>query len=83
MKYALDACAMIAYLRGESGSADVAALLTDPGSTCYAHTINLLEVYYDFIRRYDERAARLALATLAADGVVERRLFIGREPGDR
>ena len=61
MNYALDACAMIAYLRGEPGFAVVASLLTDPAHTCYAHTINLLEVYYDFIRRADERTARNAL----------------------
>ncbi|HLK55343.1 MAG TPA: type II toxin-antitoxin system VapC family toxin [Chthonomonadaceae bacterium] len=73
MNYALDACAMIAYLRGEPGATDVAALLTDPTATCYAHTINLLEVYYDFIRQFDEPTARLALEILALDGVIERR----------
>ena len=73
MNHALDACAMIAYLRGEQGFADVASLLTDPAQTCYAHAINLLEVYYDFIRRTDERSARTALRILASDGVREQR----------
>jgi hypothetical protein len=50
VQYALDACAMIAYLRGEPGGEVVDGFLTTPGTTCYAHTINLLEVYYDFIR---------------------------------
>jgi len=47
--------------------------LNNPADTCYAHTINLLEVYYDFIRKYNEPVARQALADLAAAGVIERR----------
>jgi PIN domain nuclease of toxin-antitoxin system len=73
MNYALDACAMIAYLRAEPGFAVVASLLTDPTHTCYAHTMNLLEVYYDFIRHTNEPSARRALRALAADGVKARR----------
>lgn len=37
------------------------------------HTINLLEVYYDFIRRHDETVAQQALRDLAGAGVIERR----------
>jgi PIN domain nuclease of toxin-antitoxin system len=73
MNYALDACAMIAYLRGEQGSIIVDSFLNNPSDTCYAHTINLLEVYYDFIRKHNEPVARQALNDLAAIGVVERR----------
>ncbi len=73
MNYALDACAMIAYLRGEPGGNVVASLLTTPSASCYAHMINLLEVYYDFIRRANEASARAALAVLRADGIIERR----------
>ena len=64
---------MIAYLRGEPGGTVVDALLKQPTETCYAHTINLLEVYYDFIRRSGEPVARQALKDLAAAGVEERR----------
>ena len=51
MNHALDACAILAYLRGETGGEKVAALLSDPAENCYAHTVNLIEVYYDFVRR--------------------------------
>lgn len=77
MNYVLDACAMLAYLKGEPGAQVVAALLTDPAHVCYAHAINLCEVYYDFIRRSDEPTARQAIADLLADGVIERRDISG------
>lgn len=64
---------MIAYLRAEAGGNVVASLLSDPTVTCYAHMVNLIEVYYDFVRRADARAARQALAALRSDGVIERR----------
>jgi predicted nucleic acid-binding protein len=35
--------------------------------------INLVEVYYDFIRRSNEASARASLAVLRGDGVIERR----------
>jgi PIN domain nuclease of toxin-antitoxin system len=73
MNDVLDACAMIAYLRGEPGGNVVDGLLNTSSDTCYAHAINLLEVYYDFIRKHDEPTARQALQDLAADGVVTRR----------
>ena len=58
MNHALDACAMIADLRGEAGGSVVD---------------NLLEVYYNFIRKHSEPTARQALDDLAAAGVIERR----------
>ena len=64
---------MIAYLRGEAGGIVVDNLLTTPADQCYAHTINLLEVYYNFIRKHSEPTARQALNDLAAAGVIERR----------
>ena len=44
-----------------------------PYDQCCAHTINLLEVYYNFIRKHNEPTARQALDDLAAAGVIERR----------
>ncbi len=73
MNHVLDACAMLAYLSGEKGSEVVEALLTDPAEVCYAHAVNLCEVYYDFLRRSDERIAREAVADLLAEGIIERR----------
>ncbi len=68
----LDACAMIAYLRGEPGAEVVEALLLDKGNQCLAHAINLCEVYYDFWRAKDENAAREALSDLSSVGVITR-----------
>src|SRR3712207_6314863 len=64
---------MLAYLKGEPGADVVDTLLRDPASICYAHVVNLCEVYYDFIRRSDERTARAAIKDLYADGVRERK----------
>ncbi|HEV2735983.1 MAG TPA: type II toxin-antitoxin system VapC family toxin [Longimicrobiaceae bacterium] len=73
MNHVLDACAMLAYLNGETGSDVVEALLVDSAEACYAHSVNLCEVYYDFLRRSDERIAREAVSDLIANGLVERR----------
>src|SRR5688572_26930768 len=63
---------MIAYLNDERGGALVENLLDDPRHSCYAHSINLCEVYYDFIRRADLVTAEQAINDLFADGVIER-----------
>jgi PIN domain nuclease of toxin-antitoxin system len=70
--YVLDASAMLAYLNGEPGSVVVDRLLRDPQHDCYAHAINLCEVYYDFMRRADEPTAEQAIADLLSVGVNER-----------
>ncbi len=44
MIYVLDACAMIAYLRGEEGGSEVDKLLVEPGARCVAHSVNLCEL---------------------------------------
>ena len=71
----LDACAMIALLRGEPGEDIVWAHLSDPAGTCYAHAINLCEVFYDFFRDADELTAKSAIEDLKALGVIERNDF--------
>ena len=63
---------MVAYLSGEPGDAVVTALLLDPNALCYAHSVNLCEVYYDALRTTDARRARQTIAALFADGVIER-----------
>lgn len=72
MNYALDACAMVAYLNGEPGAAVVAGLLSDPNNVCYAHAINFCEVFYGTLRATDELTARQAIATLLNDGIILR-----------
>ena len=68
----LDASPMIAYLRAESGGEVVRSLLMDPNAKCVAHAINVMEVYYDFLRISDGEAAEAAIASLLTDGVVIR-----------
>jgi PIN domain nuclease of toxin-antitoxin system len=72
LNYILDACAMLAYLKGEPGALIVDSLLRNTTATCYAHAINLCEVYYDFLRHSEERIAKQALFDLYTDGVIER-----------
>lgn len=68
----LDACAMLAFLRREPGALRVDNLLAEPDGICYAHAVNLCEVYYDFLRTDDLPTARQAIAILLAAGVSPR-----------
>jgi PIN domain nuclease of toxin-antitoxin system len=68
----LDACALIAYLRGEVGAAIVDALLRDPKAECLIHAVNLCEVYYQLIRDSDEASARQVIVDLKAAGLIVR-----------
>src|SRR5438067_1302622 len=78
MNFVLDACAMIAFLRAEPGADVVRDILQDPVADCFAHAINLCEVYYDFIRAADVRTAKAALRDLTAVGIHARRDMSGK-----
>lgn len=76
MQYAIDGCAILAFLRGEPGDSMVAGLLADDDNLCQAHAVNLCEVYYDTLRvatAYDpatgEAQAREDVAKVLAAGV--------------
>jgi predicted nucleic acid-binding protein len=72
--HVFDASAMVAYLAGEPGAAVVDQLLNDPNALCYAHSVNLCEVFYDSLRTTnDARQARQTVIDLIAAGVIERR----------
>jgi PIN domain nuclease of toxin-antitoxin system len=73
LNHILDASAMVAYLEAEPGGTVVAAVLANPTAVCYAHSMNLCEVYYQGIRRKGIPGAQVAMASLYADGVIERR----------
>lgn len=64
---------MIAYLKGEAGAPVVDRALRNPQDAAFAHSVNLCEVYYDFLRHSNDATARQAIADLLADGVVERK----------
>jgi PIN domain nuclease of toxin-antitoxin system len=70
--YVLDACAMIAFLKGEAGADVVENALLEQDSQCMAHAINLCEVYYDFHRAGGASTADDAILDMRALGLVER-----------
>ena len=63
---------MIAYLKDEPGAEVVDRMLEDADRQCFAHSINLCEVYYDALRVTDQAAADQAILDLRAAGVIER-----------
>jgi PIN domain nuclease of toxin-antitoxin system len=73
MIYVRDECAMLALLRGEPGSGNVKQLLVNPSIVSYAHSVNIIEVYYDFLRASSEQRASDARSDLALVGIVTRR----------
>ncbi len=72
MIYVLDACAMIALYCDEPGAEIVWDCLSESGSQCFAHSINLFEVFYDIHRRTGEVTAKQAIDDLLALGISER-----------
>ncbi len=64
---------MVAYLSGEPGAIVVDNLLNDPNAVCYAHSLNLCEVFYDAIRRTTVAQAHQTIIDLRGAGVIERR----------
>ncbi len=68
----LDASAMIAFFNGEEGADTVEEILFDTEISCYAHSINVCEVFYDSIRRKGEVYAEKVLSDLIAAGVIIR-----------
>ncbi|MBS1786140.1 MAG: PIN domain-containing protein [Acidobacteria bacterium] len=73
MIYVLDSSAMIALANDETGADVIESLLADPQNKCYAHVINLCEVFYDAIRRSNEAQAVNLISELRSLGVIENR----------
>ena len=73
MIYVLDSCAMIAYLRKEVGADVVQEIIVDSANICYAQSVNLCEVYYDFWRVGGRVAAEQAIEDLLILGIVEKK----------
>jgi PIN domain nuclease of toxin-antitoxin system len=69
--FVLDASAMIAFLRDERGADVVAEALLEAESQCFAHALNLCEVFYDFHRASGRPDAFQAIVDLAQVGVTE------------
>ncbi len=70
MNYLLDACALIAYVRGEPGNLIVEDILLDSRSSIVIHAINACEAYYDFVRTDGHELAEAVISDAVAAGVV-------------
>jgi len=73
-----DACAMIAYLKGEPGADVVADLLKDSTLMRFAHGLNVGEVYHNVLKASDQGAAQAAIGMLVTDGITIRNDFDDR-----
>ena len=71
MSTVIDASALIAFFRDEPG-ADVVQNVLLALEKCYAHALNLCEVYYDFFRASNQDAAESAISDLLGLGLEER-----------
>lgn len=72
MAVVLDACALLAYLQAEPGGEIIQATLTGGTDVCYAHAVNLCEVYYHAIRQQSQAVAVQIIGDLLNDGVQPR-----------
>ena len=68
----LDSSAMIAFLHDEPGADVVEGMFDDKSTRCYAHSVNLCEVYDHFLRGSEADTAREAIDDLFDHGVTER-----------
>jgi len=68
--YVLDSCAIIAFLYGEQGNDTVKDLL-NADNEIYMHSVSVLEVYYDAIRRIESDKADLFLKWIFNDSPIK------------
>lgn len=71
--HCLDACAVIAYLRNETGAEILQAIIEQPMTFLVMHVCNLGEVYYDFFRVEGLAAAQSAWTNTLALPLTLRR----------
>jgi predicted nucleic acid-binding protein len=48
--YVLDACALIAFFRGETGGETLDDLFSEPQNRFHLHSVTLAEIFYDSLR---------------------------------
>ncbi len=72
MMYVLDASAIIALLKGESGADVVDELLANTANECAVHVVNLCEVFYDLIRGMGYESAMSTIAEISRSGLIVR-----------
>ncbi len=69
---ATDSSMLIALLRLEPGAAAARRILREHRGECFAHAVNLGEVYTNFARYADEATASRAVDIVRAAGVITR-----------
>lgn len=62
----------MAYLNDEAGADRTLEALTEPGSVCYVHFMNLCEIYYLYYRRGGMGAAEAIVQDLLDMGIILR-----------
>lgn len=72
MNIILDACAIIAFFRNETGADIVRETLLNEDNNCMIHVVNLCEVYYDFYRDIGESQTEKLIQELADINVKTR-----------
>jgi len=79
MIYVFDSCAVIAWINNEPGASIVESIirtsLLNPDTSCYMHSLNFCEVFYDAIKRKGEPQATSLIADLRALEIIERNDF--------
>lgn len=70
--FVMDANALIAYLSGEAGGDVVESFLMDTENICFAHAVNLCEVYYEYARSGGPDKAAKVIADLIGTGLITR-----------
>lgn len=68
MSLVFDACALIAFLKLETGADTVRTLISEE-ETCLVHAVNLCEVYYYMARKTDETTALAAIGDIESLGL--------------
>jgi len=69
-KFVIDSCAMIAFLYGEPGK-DVVKDALNGDNDVYMHSVNILEVYYDSVKRIGNAEAGIFLKWIFDESPIE------------
>ena len=72
MNIILDACAVIAFFRNETGADIVRETITNQNNNKMIHVVNLCEVYYDFYRDIGESQTEKLIQELSNINVKTR-----------
>ncbi len=72
MNIILDACAVIAFFRNETGADIVREIISNQNNNSMIHVVNLCEVYYDFYRDIGESETEKLIQELSNINVKTR-----------